>query len=108
MRSSGGPYGTSGARIATPFRRPAAAWIAARSTSGRSVIVVGSSTGLVDRALAVDAVGDPRQRLEPARGDRLAAAKARAVRAVGHTGERGLDEPELLGRLVAQRQVTLL
>jgi len=53
-------------------------------------------------------VGDPRQRLEPARGDRLAAAKARAVRAVGHTGERGLDEPELLGRLVAQRQVTLL
>ena len=70
--------------------------------------MVRSPPSLVDGGLALDAVGHPRQRLEPARSDGLAAAETPAIRAVGHSGKRGFDEPELLGGLVAQREVALL
>ena len=58
--------------------------------------------------LAVDAMRGPRQRLEAARRDRLAAVDAGPEGAVVEPGERGIDQRQLLLRAVAQGEVALL
>ena len=88
----------------------AAARIAARSTSpverlSRSASV---NAALGRRGLAVDAVRRPGERLQPVRGDRPAAARARARMSHPQPRERGLDLGQVLDRPLAKGQVALL
>ena len=86
--------------VATPRRRRGrrsdAAEVDERRPSSRSA--VRRHRGRGRRALALDAVGGPRQRLEASCGDRLAAADARPVRPGVEPRERLLDELELRDR----------
>ena len=84
-------------------RAPRAAW--PDSGLGRAVAISGRAR---PSALAVDAAGGPRQRLEPSARDRPAAADARPERPGLEPGERLLDEGQLLVGPVAQGEVALL
>ena len=114
-RSAGGPKATSGVRSVTPAQPLGGGPDVVEMTSppGSARIGLGRRFGRHQRsraaeALAVDAAGRPRQRLEPIGADRPAAADARPERPGLEPGERLLDEDQLLVGPVAQGQVALL
>ena len=102
------PNGIRGVRIATPARFAAARRMSSIPTSGasrprsRSVVVTGRPS---ERSRCT---GRPWDRLEAAGCDRLAAAPARAVRAVVQRAKRGVDPGELAARALAEGEVALL